>query len=162
MELSLSNRPGAVVLIDDEDYPLVSRYRWSADAKNHIRSTLYLGGGRAAPRYGVVFLSRLVMGAPPLGMDYVDHRNRNPLDNRKDNLRWATHGQNRVNGKASAASLAKRRFIVTKVLRDGRRRFGVAYKQRTYSWHDSVDAAVAWRDVFLPAIVGPFYPVGVI
>lgn len=162
MELLLSNRPGAVILIDDEDYPLVSRHRWSADAKNHVRSTLYLGGGRAAPRYGVVFLSRLIMGAPPLGADYVDHKDRNPFNNQKINLRWATTGENKVNSRASKASRTGRRFISYKVLRDGRLRYCVQYKGEAHSWHDTVEQAVAWRDHNLPAIVGAFYPAGVV
>jgi hypothetical protein len=161
VELRLSNRAGVVVLVDDEDYPLVSRHRWSADAKNHVRSTIYLGGGRAAPRYGVVFLAKLIMGALPLGCDHVDHINRDPFDNRKANLRWASHGENRINSRAGRKSASGCRFIVRKRLRSGAFRYGVSFKQRTYSWHDNVEQAVAWRDEFLPAIVGPFYPVGV-
>ena len=49
----------------------------------------------------VVQLHREVMGAPP-GM-LVDHVNGNTLDNRRCNLRVATHGQNLANRKAITA-----------------------------------------------------------
>jgi hypothetical protein len=57
-------------------------------------------GGRPALVFGRgpsrhVFLSHFVMDAKPRQL--VDHRNRNPLDNRRCNLRFATYRENGLN-----------------------------------------------------------------
>jgi len=91
---------GQAALIDDEDLLKIAGYRWLLSAKGYVVAMLGPRNKRKA-----VWLHRLVAGTPN-GFD-TDHRNRNKLDCRKQNLRPATRRQNtgnrvkQINGKAS-------------------------------------------------------------
>ena len=96
---------GRVALVDDGDYDLVMQYRWNVYERN--RSGRNVGPyaqarsrqGRACPR---IMMHVLLMGST--GIDHADH---DGLNNRRSNLRPATHSQNmqnartRVSGKTS-------------------------------------------------------------
>ena len=67
--------------VDDEDYPLLSRYKWSFDGrKQYVIS----------PKLGI--LHRVIVNCDP--RRDVDHINGNKIDNRKCNLRVCTHAEN--------------------------------------------------------------------
>jgi len=88
---------GAVALVDDEDYELVSRYRWYlfSRAKNRTQYAIAkVGCGRKGTR--TLSMHRLLMGRDEAGRR-IDHANRDGLDNRRANLRWATEAQQRRN-----------------------------------------------------------------
>lgn len=74
-------------LIDDADYELVSKYRW------------YLVSGAAAARTDdtgrLTLMHRFLLNAQPA--ERVDHKNRNRLDNTRENLRKCTLRQNSAN-----------------------------------------------------------------
>ena len=87
-------------LIDAEDFDLVSQYRWRLMPDGYAVTT--------TPRHlleviGVktVYMHRLVMDFPE---SQIDHTNRNPIDNRRKNLRLATHSQNLRNRPTRAKS----------------------------------------------------------
>lgn len=85
---------GMVALVDDEDYARLNPYKWSA--QKH-RNTYYAQGwvqGRT------VLMHRFIKAVSDRHV-LLDHKNRNGLDNRRDNLRIATHGENRSNSKSS-------------------------------------------------------------
>ena len=84
---------GAVTLVDDEDYERLARYRWCRGGGGYAcRETAV--DGRGSKRI-TIYMHREVF-TPPEGME-VDHINRDPLDNRRSNLRAATRGQNLAN-----------------------------------------------------------------
>lgn len=68
--------------ISDEDYDIVSKYKWHLTGK-YIRNTKG------------VYLHRLLTNAPK-EMD-VDHIDRNPLNNKRENLRVVTRAENNNN-----------------------------------------------------------------
>lgn len=75
----------ARALIDLDDVELVSQYKWCNS-----------GQGYALCRETGLFLHKLIMN--DLNNDYtLDHINRNRLDNRKSNLRYATAQENAQN-----------------------------------------------------------------
>jgi len=76
------NEEIAEVVIDSDDYNLVSQYKW------HF-SHGYVGSNRGG------LLHRLIMNAKK--GQCIDHKNRNKLDNRKQNLRFCTQTQNNAN-----------------------------------------------------------------
>lgn len=80
---------GRVALVDTDDLPLVAGIRWSASG---AYNTDYV---RACVRGRTILMHRLVMHAPD-GV-CVDHVNRDGLDNRKSNLRFASPTQNNAN-----------------------------------------------------------------
>lgn len=85
-----------VALIDDEDFDLVSQYKWFAvkeDNTYYAHSNKWLYGKQVTIR-----MHRLIMNFP--SGKQVDHKNRNGLDNRRENLRVCTHTQNCQNRKA--------------------------------------------------------------
>jgi len=74
------------VLIDDEDAHLIAGITWHIQPS---KKTFYV---RSGPKHGRVFMHVLIMGKTG-----VDHISRNGLDNRKNNLRFATLHQNARN-----------------------------------------------------------------
>lgn len=74
------------VIIDDEDAKFFMENRWNI-TNGYVRK---LASGRTKTRYLHQFISGIYDGR-------VDHINRNRLDNRKENLRRATHSQNLAN-----------------------------------------------------------------
>lgn len=81
---------GLEFLIDDEDFERVSMYRWH---KLVTRKNIYLHARDENKKF--VYLHRLLMSAP--AGTIVDHANRNTLDNRRCNLRFATKSENVFN-----------------------------------------------------------------
>lgn len=85
-----------VVLVDDEDYYfLVTNFRWYI-SKDYTKEYYYPTGnviGNSRKKYR---LSRIVMNAIDPNI-FVDHIDRNPLNNQKSNLRFATQSQNQHN-----------------------------------------------------------------
>jgi hypothetical protein len=92
IEIPLSR--GMYALIDDEDEWLTD-WKWHALVSRH---TFY--AARNTPRDSEgkqrKILMHLELITPPVGM-FVDHENRNGLDNQKYNLRPVTRSQNALN-----------------------------------------------------------------
>jgi hypothetical protein len=76
--------------IDAEDWPRISGFKWyvSSDGGGRMYVSTYVDKKK-------IYLHRFLLEAPH--DQRVDHRNGNPLDNRKANLRLATHQQNMFN-----------------------------------------------------------------
>ena len=86
---------GKVAIIDDKDLALVSQYEWFAhkNGKNFYAETrLPISKGRILLKMHV-----LIMGKK-IGFE-IDHINHNGIDNRRENLRHATHSQNHQNNR---------------------------------------------------------------
>jgi hypothetical protein len=80
---------GRAALVDDEDYALISQYRWYA---RMISSKIYaFTSSRCGPR---VVDRPIGMHELITGYDLTDHKNGDGLDNRRENLREATVAQN--------------------------------------------------------------------
>jgi hypothetical protein len=76
---------GETALVDDEDMPLVSRYRW------HLHSAGYAVATTGSHRMRKnIWMHRLVLAASC----HVDHIDHNRLNNQKRNLRVASVSQN--------------------------------------------------------------------
>lgn len=84
---------GYIATVDDADFEHVSQYRWYShkchDERRPARMT------REGGRRKVTFLHNEIM-RPPAGM-VVDHINGDPWDNRRQNLRICTPGENARN-----------------------------------------------------------------
>src|ERR1051325_317064 len=95
MEIPLTN--GGVALIDDSDYPIVESLLWHWWTQPPRNLTKYAIASRW--ENGVRFhfrMHRLIIGVTDRRIP-VDHRNRNGLDNRRENIRIATPTQSAAN-----------------------------------------------------------------
>jgi hypothetical protein len=98
---------GKFTIVEPGDFYEVNRFNWCAK-ENGPRTYAVRLVGDSHNRTKILSMHREIMGAPA-GM-LVDHRNRDTLDNRKENLRLATHSQNQFNkGKTSRKTTS--RFI---------------------------------------------------
>jgi hypothetical protein len=98
---------GKFTIVEPGDFYEVNRFNWCAK-ENGPRTYAVRLVADLHNRTKILSMHREIMGAPA-GM-LVDHRNRDTLDNRRENLRLATHSQNQFNkGKTSRKTTS--RFI---------------------------------------------------
>jgi len=90
---------GQVALVDDEDFERVNKYKWCAVWDSGRRIYTARRAKRVRERengkQGCIYLHRFVMDAPN-GED-VDHRDHDPLNDQKSNLRICARSQNCMN-----------------------------------------------------------------
>jgi hypothetical protein len=91
-EISLNK--GQVALVDDSDFEWLNAFTWTAQPS--WKNGTFYAAGRSGPNATKILMHREVMGARP-GDPHIDHINRNPLDNRRENLRYATSANNNAN-----------------------------------------------------------------
>ncbi|MBL0320720.1 MAG: HNH endonuclease [Alphaproteobacteria bacterium] len=84
MTKSIPLTQGKFALVDDEDFKKLNKYKWHLNNIYAERTTW--------PEHKHVYMHRYIMTAKA-GQE-VDHINGNKLDNRKENLRLASHSQN--------------------------------------------------------------------
>lgn len=109
---------GKFTIVEPPDYYRFNIFNWSAiGIDDRFYAVRYVND----PRKGMKALRmhREIMN-PQKGL-HVDHKNRNPLDNRRDNLRLATRSQN----------MANRRKTKSKTTSHFR---GVCFKKETSRW----------------------------
>ena len=92
---------GQFALVDDEDFEYLNQWKWYASKhKNDCRASREVSIGHCKSIN--VSMSRVIMNAKDGQL--IDHINRNPLDNRKSNLRFCTRSQNNTNKKPCGIS----------------------------------------------------------
>ncbi len=96
LDVSTPKFPNTFSMVDDEDFELLSQWKWYALGSRHsvyaARMIRKDCGG-----WGKVHLHRFIMGTPR-GL-YTDHRDHNGLNNQRSNLRNCTASQNQMNQK---------------------------------------------------------------
>jgi hypothetical protein len=96
-EITLANNKG-VALIDDEDFELVSKYKWSIHPCRYAQAWILINSNKKR-----VLMHRLILGLVDVRSD-TDHVNHNKLDNRKCNLRICNRSDNAKNRTPSGRS----------------------------------------------------------
>ncbi len=92
-------RNGGVTLVDDEDYEYLNQFKWRAlKSKNNKHVTyairdFYLGNRKCKG----LLMHREIMKATK--GEYIDHMDRDGLNNQKVNLRFCTMSENAANKK---------------------------------------------------------------
>jgi hypothetical protein len=126
-------------LIDDEDYFIVSLFRWHINL-GYAKTGIYING-----KNRTLIMHRLIMSAKK--EQKIDHINRNRLDNRKCNLRFCTYSQNYMNQDSHKNSSSKYKGVYWHK-RDKRWRavIGKNYKQITLgNFESEIEAAKAYN-----------------
>jgi hypothetical protein len=86
---------GYVALVDDDDYDAISKYKWRvkiSENTNYAITSKWINGKAVS-----FLMHRIIMA--PLVNEWIDHVNRNGLDNRCCNLRKCNRAENRANSK---------------------------------------------------------------
>ena len=95
---------GKITIVDAEDYDRLATHKWSAYLSPYadlIGSWYAMRRGFKNGKRVTIYMAREIMNAPD-GVE-VDHvRTKETLDNRKENLRFATHNNNQHNRKKSS------------------------------------------------------------
>lgn len=123
--------------VDDADFEELSKYVWRLH---------YAGYAIRKKNSRCVYMHRFLMGFPK---GKVDHRDMDPLNNQRDNLRTATNSQNccnRLAGKRTAKITSKFKGVTwNKSRKLWRADICVHYKSITIGRFDSeVSAAIAY------------------
>jgi len=90
---------GKVALVDDEDYEMVDAYKWSY----HHNGYAVTNWNKAEGRMKFLSMHRLILGELVKGK-VTDHINGNGIDNRRENLRVCSQGENTFNQKKSKSN----------------------------------------------------------
>lgn len=78
-------------LVDDDMFEYLNQWHWGYSRGYALRDKVNIKG---IPK-GKIFMHRVIMQTP-VGME-TDHKNGNKADNRRENLRICTKGQNNAN-----------------------------------------------------------------
>lgn len=115
-ELHIENTVGniACCLIDKIDYEMISKYRWTIkkDEQGHYRVRCTSKEHKGKDLHRLLFSYNC-------SKNVVDHINRNPLDNRRSNLRITTFSINSTNAQPRSNSSSKIRGVYYRKERKG-------------------------------------------
>jgi hypothetical protein len=81
---------GRSAMVDDEDFEWLNQWNWYLDSHGYATKTNNSNNSK-------IFMHRIIMNCPIGTM--IDHIDRDPLNNRRDNLRFCNHAQNAMNKK---------------------------------------------------------------
>lgn len=143
---------GMRAIVDGQDAELVAGHNWSVSS-NAGRLCAVQRWDRE--RGGVITLHRLIMGFPD-GLT-VDHRDSDPLNNRRSNLRVATSIQNAQN-RRTTRTLRRGEHKGVSLARSGKwvARIGCNYRREHLGLFDTPEAAAAAYDQAATRLHGAF------
>lgn len=89
---------GKFAIVDDDMFEYLNQWKWYCDIHGYaIRRPYIKNSGRKNQKCEIIRMHRIINNTPD-GFE-TDHINRNPLDNRKENLRSVNASQNKINQK---------------------------------------------------------------
>lgn len=129
------------ILVDEQDAWLLEEYTWYRQSNGYIRTNVPTG---RIPRYVMMNLHHAIMGQPIWEGDEIDHINRNPADNRRENLRWANRYMQVMNSsridKATYINQFGPEKYVVRITREGEYHYVGCYKTEK----EAEDARDTW------------------
>ncbi len=142
---------GYTFIIDDKDYEKVMKYKWYCSTVREGYPIIQRCAWDSEKRKDwTMKLSRYIMGITDPKL-VVDHKDRNPLNNTRSNLRVCTHKQNNWNSgkrKGSLTSMYKGVCVITTSI--GRKRYhALIYKngkqEKIGIFDTDIQAAIAYN-----------------
>jgi len=94
------NNTDKVILIDDENYDWLIKYKWYLDITGYARINIWISGKRTQK-----LIHQLIINSQK--GEEIDHIDRNTLNNQKENLRVVNKAQNQMNSKSRNGSVSK-------------------------------------------------------
>lgn len=101
---------GMVAIVDNEDFELLNKFKWYATkgwSTFYATRDIWTGGKKISTP-----MHRVILGLQKGDGKAVDHRNRNGLDNRRENLRIASQAINAYNSKLQRNNTSGYRGVV--------------------------------------------------
>lgn len=142
--LTILTEKGQEILVDEEDWHLVAEHTWCL--RNGYAATTIDGRG--------LYMHRMILGLDG-SRPIVDHKNRNRLDNQKQNLRICTFSQNSANRIADSDSKTGMKGVCP-----DRGRFRayimVNGKSRHLGCFETPELAKEFRDLAADILLGDF------
>lgn len=137
-------------LVDAADLEVLTRYRWCAIRNS--RTFYAITRLRRGARQVSLSMHQLLCDYRPL----TDHKNGDGLDNRRENLRPATHAQNMRNRRVALNSRTGVLGVV--LLKNGRYRASVRSEGKRFvtGGHATLEAAASARDELARRLHGAF------
>lgn len=137
---------GMVALVDDEDFEELSKYKWHAhfvktDGKYRARRVFMI----KRQNYHMK-MHRQIMGVTDPKIQ-VDHKNRDTLDNRRENLRICNENQNQQNKKKHENCSSKYKGVILRESGKWRVRISIPSGKRIQlgEYIHEVDAGTAYN-----------------
>ena len=135
---------GKFTIISDEDFDKISEYKWFYGMCNGIGyacANQFFGNGK----YKRLLMHRIIMDAPPDKM--TDHINKDPLDNRRSNLRLCTNAQNQFNSKTKLGASGIKGVSWHKIANKWRTQLRIGNKRIHLGlFKNKLDAGKAYQD----------------
>jgi DNA-directed RNA polymerase subunit L len=126
------------IIIDDEDFTLLSKYKWYLDKDGYARCYY-----RKNDKPTTMAMHRIVLNDPK---EMIDHINHNKLDNRKINLRLCNSAQNNMNKKKLKGTS---KYKGVRLYSNGKWRAQIQFNKKFYSlgyYFNEIDAALAYNN----------------
>jgi len=140
MTIEIALTHGCQTIVDDLDADLL-QLSWHAHVQEcgrvYAERVLYVPKGRSVIMHRTI-LER-ILGRPLLKNELVDHRNGDSLDNRRSNLRLATHAQNSQNKKRERRNTSGYK--------------GVTWNKKSKRWQSSIKSG--GKSIYLGLFVDP-------
>lgn len=139
----ISLTKGRFAIVDDEDFDRVNEFKWYYQKNGTNEYAIAFTSNDLSTRK-ILSMHRFLMGFPK---SKVDHRNGNGLDNRRSNLRVASHAQNIANQKLSKTNTSGFKGVSWKKShRMWRCRVSSKRKIFTAYFKSATDAALAYDE----------------
>lgn len=84
---------GQVAIVDDADFEMLAQWRWYTHSQGYACRKIYIPETQGSK---TIYMHKQIMGEVPKGFE-IDHVNGSKVDNRRENLRFATRAQNTAN-----------------------------------------------------------------
>ena len=143
---------GKVALVDEADYDAVAQFKWTYAKTSRAREYAARWVRREDGSRSTIYMHRFILGATR--GKQVDHKNGDGLDNRRENLRFATSSQNNANRDHPGPGYRG----VYNDSRTGRyvARIKVRRRMRHLGCFDTAEEAACAYDTAARAAFGPF------
>jgi len=149
---------GLVALIDDEDYPAISQFKWTASARNYAYRVTQDSGKQSYHA-----LHREIMGLQSGDSREVDHIDGDGLNNQRANLRICSHAENTLNRRMSKRNTSGFKGVTwSKCNRRWQAQIMIGGKQKWLGLYDSPEIAHAAYKAAADALHGEFANHGII
>lgn len=137
-----------VALVDDCDYEFLMQWKWYACKYKHTYYAVR-SGFRESRKFNKVWMHRVLLELSDNNKLQGDHKDRNGLNNQRNNLRISNQSQNNANRKYSHPSRSSKYIGVT--YRIKRKRYeaviGVNHKKLYLGmYYNEIDAAKAYNN----------------